>query len=86
MNSVWLVFPVANEAAFRAFYNVRGIRGRDNDRRGKSEQVQYNAEGTHGFVASSRARPALQSLIQIKPPWLEIYTTWPPPGGWNYPP
>ena len=85
--TVWFVIPAARETQFRTFYSSERVRGRDN--LDKDERVGQMIVGAAGNLMTGTTRlssTAQQRLDGRKPVWLEIYTTFPPPGAWEYPP
>ena len=89
--SVWFVIPAEREAAFRALYAGKGVRGRDSFARAVAEDEAVgtmipNADGTKLFCCSHRADlTKKQAFLADALPWLEVHDAWPPPGGWDYP-
>lgn len=89
--SVWFVIPAAREAAFRALYAGKGVRGKDSfgrqlDRDEAVGGMVPNADGTKLMCCSHRVGlDRKQAFLADALPWLEVYDAWPPPGGWDYP-
>ena len=85
--SVWFVIPAVNETAFRAAYLAERVRGHNSN--GSDEKVgvmQSNADGTKLFCGSRRMSATARLAFAARAPaWLQIHSSWPPPGGWDYP-
>lgn len=85
--TIWFVVPANRETAFRSAYLGEKVRGKDNPNEDEAVGVmQPNADGSKLFTGSSRITEATAQKMQNgTPPWLEVYNSWPPPGGWEYP-
>ena len=91
----FFVIPANREAAFRAYYNNLMVPAyhKTNRKTGKSARdegeqlgpMQPNADGTMLTASSRRYQEPHARDANTGRPWLEIYTSWPPPGGWEYP-
>ena len=85
-NTVWFVVPEAMLTSFKGLYIGESVVGRDNP--GEPERVGQMIVGKTGNLMTGTTRmseAARQALLGHKPPWLEIFTTFPPPATWDYP-
>ena len=88
--TIWLVVAPGDKAALQAAFATHGKNVPE--RAGKSQRVDealgvlaMNASGTLGFTGSTRLSPAKAQAVRAMVPNVELYTEWPPPGGWEYP-
>ncbi len=70
----WLIFPAVNEAAIRAAYRAKAVRGADNpDEDEKIGVPVANADGSMMFTGTSRLGASkAAALIAENAPWLTV--------------
>lgn len=76
--TVWIVVESPNVNAARGQY--RGLARRLNEKLGTP---QFNAAGTHAVFGSSRID--FSEAKKMEGPNIQVYNSWPPPSGWEYP-
>ena len=82
--TVWFVIPAARLSAFRALYLAEGVRGRDNQ--DEDEGIGQMIPGVTGNLMTGTTRmshAARQGLEGRLPPWLQMFTTFPPTSAWE---
>lgn len=85
--TVWFVIPANRETAFRAVYLTEKVRGRDNPTEDEKVGVMVIGKAGNLMTGTTRMSDAVRRVLDgRKPPWLQVFTTFPPPSVWELEP